>query len=248
MATVTELVDEVREINKTGIEGLHKLGVDVPPDFTTREIMETMNNLTQVTPLLDGTVRFTSEGDTFHLVTGAVGQEVNAPTITPISETETVFYGWYDESDKLVTFPYSIKQGKTEINAVFFSVDLSMEVYDTDTVLGVARDSSFEYKKANCGKAIAGYFQYKFSSSDKVLLLISETESDVLISGANRRAYSTFTYNGKTYYGASYAFLKSVNGVKLIDTYDGSSNVSSTSTVAITQYAPKVLDKYFMVE
>lgn len=248
MATVTELVDEVREINKTGIEGLHKLGVEVPPDFTTREIMEAMNNLTQVTPLLDGTVRFMGEGEVFHLVTGAVGQEVNAPTITPISESGKVFFAWQDENGENISFPYTIPQGITEITAFFSDVDTTMEVYDTDTVLGVDRDNSSEYKKANSGKAIAGYFEYQFGSSNKVLLLISETESDVLISGKTSRAYSTFTYNGKTYHGASYAFLKSVNGVKLIDTYNGSSIVNSTSPTAITRHAPQVLDKYFMVE
>ncbi|MGN0527404.1 MAG: hypothetical protein ACI4IF_08200 [Acutalibacteraceae bacterium] len=240
MATVTELVEEVTDINKIGIKGLHKLGVDIPADSSTRKIVEAMNSITNIEPLLDGTVRFMSEGEVFHLVTGAVGQEITIPTISPTSESGTAFFSWYDENGAKVSFPYAIGQGVTDLNAVFSEVDITMEVKEAGTVLGYLSDGT-AVTKNNDETAVIGYVDNRYGNP--FIHLISDKPNAVNVDGATTVG-GTFTYNEKTYYG-KYFNVSTSNDInsELHIKYIGSTD----SYFGIAEVGTQILNKYFMV-
>ena len=201
-----------------------------------------VNNSSFLIEPLDSTVRFISEDKVYHLVTGAVGQEVNAPTISPTSESGTSFFSWYDSNNQQVTFPIIMQEGTKDINAVFSNVNVIMEISNSNDVLFTYNGN--EFHKLNNGTAICSYC-YDSGRSVNAVILLSPIESNVECNTNPNSEKGTYTYNNVTYYYRIYYYATVNKEVVKTD-------VGSCSSVSISSYRDKILkatlDKYFMVK
>ena len=143
--------------------------------------------------LLDYTVKFMVDGNTYHIVSVTEGQSINIPATNP--SKDSLHFKWWSEGTEETTFPLEVTRNMT-LNAIFSVTRDEVSASKAGTL--ITNTIGTKVADGLALYAVAPISMWK--GTPECLMVVATSEEALAISGGSVVTKTTLEYRGITWY------------------------------------------------